>query len=200
MVDSHRALRAAATRSTLLRIARERFAEHGFDGVSAEALVQEAGLTRGALYHQFGGKEGLFDAVVAEIQAEVAVRILAAADMADSPWAGLVAGCRAFIEVCAEPGTRRILLVDAPAVLGWARWREIDAAHGLGLLKAGLGAAVASGDLAARPVDPLAHLLSGAMNEAVLWIAGEADPLAATVAATAALEDLLVGLRRSGRD
>lgn len=193
MATNRQEQRTQITRERFLDAARELFAARGFDAVSQEELVRHVGLTRGALYHQFGGKEGLFDALYDQMQQEIAARIAAAADALGAR-AALHAGCRAFLIACADPATQRVVLRDAPRVLGWERWREVDARHGLGTLKEGLRAVVASGDLAPQPVDPLAHLLSGAMNEAAMWIARAPDPDAALREAIAALDGILDGL------
>lgn len=188
-------LRTAATRERLVAVARPLFAERGFEAVPAEEIVERAGLTRGALYHHFGGKAGLFDAVHEALHRDVGARIERAAARARGPWAALVAGCQAFLDACTDPEVQRVVLLDAPAVLGWERWRAVDAAHGLGLLKAGLREAMAAGEIRRQPVDPLAHLLSGAMNEAGMWIARAPDPGRARREADAALRTMLGALR-----
>jgi AcrR family transcriptional regulator len=188
-------IRSAATREKLVGVARALFAERGFDAVAAEEIVERAGLTRGALYHHFGGKEGLFGAVHDALHRDIGERIERAAAGARGPWEALVAGCLAFLDACTDPEVQRIVLLDAPVVLGWEQWRAVDAAHGLGLLKDGLRGAMAAGDLAEQPVDPLAHLLSGAMNEAGMWIARAADPDRARQEADDALRALLGVLR-----
>jgi AcrR family transcriptional regulator len=188
-------LRSAATREKLISVARPLFAERGFDDVPAEEIVERAGLTRGALYHHFGGKAGLFDAVHEALHQDIGERIERAAGRAVGPWEALVAGCLAFLDACADPEVQRVVLLDAPVVLGWERWRAVDAAHGLGLLKAGLRDAMAAGELPAQPVDPLAHLLSGAMNEAGMWIARAANPKRARREADAALRAVLGAMR-----
>lgn len=192
-------LRSAATRERLIAVARPLFAERGFDAVPAEEIVERAGLTRGALYHHFGGKEGLFAAVHEALHRDIGERIERAAARARGPWEALVAGCLAFLDACADPEVQRVALLDAPAVLGWERWRAVDAAHGLGLLKAGLQDAMAAGELAERPVDALAHLLSGAMNEAGMWIARAANPKRARREADAALRGVLGAMRTAAR-
>ena len=191
--------RSLATREALVAAARPLFAGRGFDAVPAEEIVERAGLTRGALYHHFGGKPGLFDAVHETFHREIAGRIEAAAARARGPWDALVAGCRAFLDACADPDVQRVVLLDGPAVLGWERWRAVDAAHGLGLLTAGLREAVAAGELPTQPVEPLAHLLSGAMNEAGMWMARAPDPRRARREADAALRGVLEAMRRAHR-
>lgn len=200
---SRHEIRTEATRTALLEAARWLFTERGFGGVTAEELVREAGMTRGALYHHFGGKgvlggkEGLFAALYEQVQREIAVQILRAARDEADPWSALRAGCHAFLGVCVDPTVRQVVLLDAPAVLGWEHWREVDARHGLGLLKEGLREAMEAGAIREQPVDPVAHLLVGAMNEAGMWIARSTEPEAALGQARSALDDLLEGLRPS---
>lgn len=184
------------TMRRLIGVARAHFAEHGYAQSAAEAIVQQAGVTRGALYHHFGSKAGLFGAVVADLQREVAGRVAAASAAAGAdPWAQLLAGCRAFMQASLEPAARRILLLDGPAVIGWDAWRELDAANAMRLLEEGLRELAAAGVIALASPPAATHLLSGAMNEAVLWIARSPDPDRALAEAAATLEQLLAGLR-----
>ncbi|MGV9316350.1 TetR/AcrR family transcriptional regulator [Streptomyces sp. NPDC003691] len=189
------ARRSQATRAALVTAARRLFAEHGYAGVGTEEIVRAAGVTRGALYHQFRDKTDLFDAVVQAVEAEVTHRIATHA-MADAPdpVGALRAGARAFLDAFAEPDVERILLLDAPGVLGWPRWREIGQEHGLGLITATLERAAETGALDARPAAPLAHLLLGALDEAALKVAHSEDPAATRAEMTAALDRLLEGL------
>ncbi len=146
----------------------------GFGKVSTPAIAAAANVTRGALYHHFADKRALFSAVVAEVAAEIAEFIDAAAlPYADDPIEAVVVGSRAFVTACDDPETRQIFLLDAPAVLGWNAWRAIDAVHGLGSLKGGLDACARAGRLAEDDIDGVAHLVSGALNEAVFVLASE---------------------------
>ena len=196
-------LRTEVTRGKLLGSARRLFTQRGFGGVTAEELVRDAGLTRGALYHHFGGrgvlggKEGLFAALYEEVQREVAAGILEAAEGQRDPWLALRAGCHAFLDACVDPTVRRVVLLDAPSVVGWDYWREVDARHGLGLLKEGLREAMEAGVVRDQPVDPVAHLLLGAMNEAAMWIARSGEPETALRQAGGSLDEILGGLHVS---
>ncbi|MFI2209169.1 TetR/AcrR family transcriptional regulator [Streptomyces sp. NPDC020141] len=191
--------RSRATREALVTAARGLFAERGYAGVGTEEIVRAAGVSRGALYHQFRDKSDLFDATVQTIEAELTERI---ADQvmgaADDPVQALKEGARAFLHAFAEPDVERILLLDAPGVLGWRRWREIGQEHGLGVIAKTLEAAMASGALAARPVAPLAHVLLGALDEAALVVAHSDDPAATRAQMADTLEDLLDGLLAGG--
>lgn len=164
------------TRQALLRESRHLFATHGYGAVGLSQIVQAAGVTKGALYHHFGSKADVFRAVLSQVQGEVAEKVVAAAEAHDDPWTQLTAGCRAFLAASTDPRIQRIMLVDGPAVLGWHEWRAMDEAASARHLAEALAALIDGGVIAAQPVVPLAHLLSGAMNEAALWLATSADP------------------------
>ncbi|MCW2989015.1 MAG: transcriptional regulator, TetR family [Solirubrobacterales bacterium] len=173
------AARAEATRGALIAAARRLFTERGYEEVGAEEIVRAAGVTRGALYHHFGGKSGLLDAAYEELEAESTervARIVLGSDL-HSPLQAMKAGVEAFLDECAKPELRQIALQDAPAVLGWDRWREIGAANGLGLIEASLAAAIEAGEIRELPVKPMAHLLLGALDEAAMLVARTDDPI-----------------------
>jgi AcrR family transcriptional regulator len=153
-------------------------------------------VTRGALYHQFRDKADLFAAVAETAQAEVADRITkgAQSDGLVDPMTALHAGVRRFLEACADPAVERILLLDGPAVLGWQAWRDLADSYGLGLLQHALQAAIDAGAITSQPIEPLAHVLIGALDECALYVARTADPAAARDQCTAVLEQLLDGL------
>jgi AcrR family transcriptional regulator len=171
--------RAEATRKALVAAGRELFAERGYDDVGAEEIVRAAGLTRGALYHHFpSGKRGLLEAAYEQVEAESTervARVVLDSEM-HSPLAAMKAGVAAFLDECAEPSFQRIALHDAPAVLGWDRWREISASNGLGLIEASLIAAIEAGEMRPLPVRPTAHLLLGALDEAAMLLVRSSDP------------------------
>jgi AcrR family transcriptional regulator len=172
------AARAGATRGALITAARRLFTERGYDGVGTEEIVRAAGVTRGALYHHFGGKRELLDAAYEQLEAESTARVarVVLGSELESPLQAMKAGIAAFLDECAEPELRQIALHDAPAVLGWERWREIGAANGLGLIEASLGAAIEAGEIRPLPVKPMAHLLLGALDEAAMLVARSDDP------------------------
>ena len=169
--------RTQKSRQALTAAAMRLFAEQGFAATSTEAVLAAAGLTRGELYHHFKDKRDLFDAVCQRLHAETAAALLEAAEAQPDPVDGLIAGCLTFVDQVARPEARRILLIDGPSVLGWARWNEIDRAHGFGLLVAGVREAVEAGALAGDP-EVIAHLLNGGLNQGVVWAAQSADPTA----------------------
>src|SRR3954463_9680147 len=170
--------RTESTREALLAAARQLFTERGYDDVGTEQIVRAAGVTRGALYHHYGDKASLLEAVYNRIEAESTervARIVLGSDL-HSPLAAMKAGIAAFLDECAEPELRQIALHDAPAVLGWDRWREIGAANGLGLIEASLAATIEAGEIRPVPVKPTAHLLMGALDEAAMLLARDGRP------------------------
>jgi AcrR family transcriptional regulator len=185
-----------ATRAKLVSVARDLFAKRGYAEVGTEEIVRSAQVTRGALYHHFEDKRDLFRAVHEQVEKELAEQIGAALDPAHPPLEMLAAGMRTFLDACeSDPAVRQIALLDAPAVLGWREWREVDAKYGMGLVVFGLRAAMDSGTLESQPVEPLAHIVLGALGEAALMIADADDPQAARREVEGPLLAFLEGLR-----
>jgi AcrR family transcriptional regulator len=186
--------RSAATRDALLAAARPLFADHGFAGVATEAIVSAAEVTRGALYHHFADKTELFAAVFELVEDEatqrVAAAVLASADAGETdPIELMVRGGRAWLTVGVE--VHRIVLVDAPAVLGWTRWRETCLRYALGLVEGMIVSGIEAGRIAPQPSRPLAHVLLGASDEAVLYVAQSPYPETAEQEMAGALEALI---------
>ena len=186
--------RSATTRAALLAAARELFTEFGFAGAGREEIAERAGVTRGALYHHFDNKQQLFLAVVEALEAELTEHIAMAAMVGVTAREQLQLGCQAFLDTAMDPAVRRIVLLDAPAVLGWQAWRELDERFGLGLVKEALDHAMAEGSIAEQPIDPLAHMLLAALNEAAMLVALADDPASARAEVGAAVERLLTRL------
>jgi len=185
-------LRSEATRRQLVTAARALFGARGYADVGTEEIVRAAGVTRGALYHQFRDKADLFAAVAEQVEAEITERIAAgAAEAAAGPLDALRAGARLFLDACAEPDVERIILLDAPSVLGWEAWRDLAARYGLGLVQLALQAAMDAGAIVQQPVVPLAHVLIGALDECALYIARAEDPAAAREQCAAIFDRIL---------
>ena len=187
--------RAALTRAKLMEAARRLFARDGFAGTGTEAILAAAGVTRGALYHHFRDKADLFEAVCREMHEDAVADIERAVAGVDDPIAALEAGALAWIDAMVRPDVRRVLAIEAPGVLGWARWNALDRQHGYGLLRDGVEAAIAADALEADD-DPedLAVLLNGAMNAAILW-AGATDSEDRIARMRAAVLNLIRALR-----
>ena len=183
-VRTTKAEQSEATRAALIGAGRRLFAERGYGAVATEEIVREAGVTRGALYHHFAGKEELFAAVYEEVEADLVAELGQMATEAADPLDALHLGAAAFLEACRRPEVQRITLIDAPSVLGWERWREIGLKYGFGLIEEVLRAGMEQGVIEAQPLRPLTHLLLGAMDEAAMLVArSDDDELRAQVAA-----------------
>ena len=193
MTKTKHDLRSEATRRRLVTAARTLFGDRGYADVGTEEIVRAAGVTRGALYHQFRDKADLFAAVAEQVEAEIAERIAAVtvAGAAADPVGALRMGARLFLDACAEPEVERIILLDAPAVLGWQAWRDLAGRYGLGLVQRALQTAMDVGAIVPQPVAPLAHVLTGALNECALYIARAEDPPAAREQCTAIFDRIL---------
>jgi AcrR family transcriptional regulator len=195
MAVGRREAEARATREALIVAARELFTERGYAAVGTEQIVARANVTRGALYHHFEDKRDLFRAVFERVEEELVTRIAAKMKAVDDPWELMLAGVAAFLDACDQPAVKQISLTDAPAVLGWSEWREIDNRHGLGLTRAGLQGAVEAGVLRPIPVDAMAHLFVAALSEAAFVIAHAKHPRKARAEVDEALLGLIEGLR-----
>jgi AcrR family transcriptional regulator len=183
--------RGEATRGQLIAIARRLFADRGYEDTSIEAVLKEAGVSRGSLYHHFASKEALFEAVAEDVETSVGEQTLAAAGGSDGPVAALRAGFLAWIRLAGDPVVRRILLIDAPSVLGWERWRAMEEQHALGLIRAVLQVIAEEGKLQQELVGTLAHVLLASVNEVALLVARSEDQEAAMQAGTDAIDELL---------
>jgi AcrR family transcriptional regulator len=174
-VKSRQAENSATTRAALLRIARRFFAERGYADTATEEIVRRARVTRGALYHHFKDKQDLFRAVLHEEQSKLAAKCTQAAAQESDPWRALMTANEAFLEACLDPAVQQIVLIDAPAVLGAEGFRQSDESYYLAGLKAAIEAAIAAGIIEKQPVESLAHMLMGSMNEAARLIAQASD-------------------------
>jgi len=188
--------RSAATRAALIDAARPLFAASGFSAVGTEAIVRAAGVTRGAMYHQFSDKTELFAAVFEAVEAEMTRRIDVAVGESglSDPIALMKLGAATWLDACAEPQVQRIVLIEAPAVLGWERWREISLRYGMGLVQSLVDYAISVGRVAAQPAEPLSHVLIGALDEAALYLARAEDPERARREIGAVLDHLIDSL------
>jgi AcrR family transcriptional regulator len=188
--------RSEATRGALVRAGRELFGSRGYGGVGTEEIVARAGVTRGALYHQFADKQDLFRAVLEAMEQEVIGRV---AEQAVAGASGAEEVLRraigAWLDICEDPEVNRIMLLEAPGVLGWEEWRAIGERFGLGTTMALLEAAMDEGAIARQPTRPLAHVMIGAMDEAALYVARSEDRATARSEMDGVLGRLLKGLR-----
>ena len=190
-----KAEQADATRTALRAAARQLFTERGYAATSTTEIVERAGVTRGALYHHFAAKDELFRAVFEQLEGEVTKHVAQEALTSADPLEQLRRGTRAYLDACIDPAVQRVVLLDGPSVLGWETWQEIEQRYGYGLVLAGVEAAIAAGLISAQPVEPLAHVLFGALTEAGMVVARADQPRTARADMEAAMDRLLDGLR-----
>ena len=188
--------RSEQTSAQLIAIARKLFSTRGYADTSLEEIVLKAGMTRGALYHHFEGKKGIFSAVFENALTEIANRVALAEKGQRSIWEKFISCTYAFFEACLDSDLQRIVLIDGPAVLGWDVWRRIDEAKTLDILRSHLKELLDRGIIKPLPLEPLTHLISGAVNETVLWIAGSEDPKKAFDQAWSTINAILGSLRK----
>ncbi len=180
-----------ATRARIVEIATGLFASAGYDATSTETVLAKGGISRGALYHHFKDKAALFEAVLETMEAAIAEKLRAASVGIADPIAAMRAGGDAWLALSRDPAVRQIVLIDAPAVLGWQKWREIDSRFGFGLIKAGLKNLSKAGRLPGEMIEPLAHVLLASMMELGLVVARADKPIAAMKSSRAALHQLI---------
>lgn len=184
-----RLAKGQSTREHLLAAARELFARDGYDATSIEVVLRRSGVSRGSLYHHFPDKKALFEAVVHRLQAEVIESTIKAAKGSADGVEALKVGCIACVKLARhDPRASRILLIDAPSVIGWARWRQIDEEYGFGVVKAGLRAAAKRNLLPEPMIEATAHILLAALNELALLIVMSRDKRKTEREALAALD------------
>ena len=178
----------------MISVATELFAAHGYEATAIPAVLQAAGVSRGALYHHFESKEALFEAVLESVEAGVMARVTRSAAAARNPLDGLRRGCDAYLALCREPKVRQISLVDAPVVVGWQRWREIDEQHAFGLVKGAIAAIAADGRLKPELVDVVAHIVLASLVEVALLVARADESRLPIRRGQEAIDELLTAL------
>ncbi len=159
------------TKALILATAEELFASRGYTATSTKQVADEAGLTRGAVYFHFSDKKDLFRAVFEQLELRLMERLAAGALGSTSAWDVLVAGCRVYLDACLEESFSRTVLLDAPSVLGWDEWRELEDQYALGAMKSTIEACIAEGSVHKRPVSPMAQMLLACLTEAGMLIA-----------------------------
>jgi AcrR family transcriptional regulator len=182
------------TRAALVDAARGLFGEQGFADTSTDEVVARAGVTKGALYHHFRGKDDLFRAVFEQVQREVSDQAVVEFLGPDS-WDALVRGCDLWVRAHLDASVRRIVMQDARAVLGADEVREVENRYGAVALRGALRKAMHAGVLERQPLRPLALLLMGALSEGCFYIADESDPAAAQLEVAALIRQMLSAFR-----
>jgi AcrR family transcriptional regulator len=187
--------RRAATTEAILTAARRLFGTQGFAATTMDDIAEGARVAKGAVYHHFKTKEAVFEAVFDQVSRDLVGEIDRAARIEKDVLAVMVAGTQHYFAATAKGPTGQIILRDGPAVLGWERWREIDAQHFGGKMPRGLAVAMDAGLIARQPIEPLARLLLGAVTEAAVACAGRADIANAGAEYARAFKSLIEALR-----
>jgi AcrR family transcriptional regulator len=188
--------RSAATRQALITAARRLWGERGYAEVGTPEIAEAAGVTRGAMYHQYADKAALFRAVIEAMDVEIIerIKVTAAAARPETPADTIHAMANAWLDIAAEPEVRRLMLVDGPSVIGWAEYREMSQAGSVEAAEQLLNAAIEAGQLRPQPVRPLALVLLGAFEEAAMYLARAEDPARAREEVRAVIRDLIDGV------
>jgi AcrR family transcriptional regulator len=191
--------RSAATQQALQTAARRLWGERGYAAVGTPEIAEAAGVTRGAMYHQYADKTALFVAVLEAVEAEVIDRLVATVGASRPSTAAetLHAAADAWLDIAGEAEVRQLVLLDAPSVLGWAGFREISLRYGLGLTEQLLQAAIEAGEVAPQPVRALATVMIGALDEAAMSIANAEDPAREQADVRVVVHTLIDGLLRA---
>jgi AcrR family transcriptional regulator len=187
--------RRAATTEAILKAGRRLFGERGFAATTIDDIANAAQVAKGAVYHHFATKEAVFEAVFDSVSRDLVADIERATRTESDVLAAMVAGTQHYFAACAKGATCQIILRDGPAVLGWERWREIDAEHFGGKFPRALAVAMDAGLIARQPIEPLSRLLLGAVTEAAVACAGRQDVLKAGGEYSRAFKSLLEALR-----
>ena len=187
--------RTEATRGKLVATARRLFAEKGFAATSTEEILGEAAVSRGALYHHFASKTDLFRAAFEAVEDDLTAQILAAAAGSGEtdPLRILELGFDAFLDQCVNPEVQRIVMLDGPTVLGWDTWHELDERYAFGTIKTVLSVAAQTGRIDEATVEPLSHLLVGAIMQAGMVVARAEDPAVAKQAMSETFAQIVSG-------
>ena len=195
-VPGKRAAQGRATRGQLIEVATGLFAEHGYDGTSIEAVLTAAGVSRGALYHHFAGKEALFTAVLEALSERIIAQQTEIISGCTDPVDALRTAALGWIDMAGDPVIQRIMLVDAPSVLGWEQWRAMDEGRTVSAMRHMLQAVSDTGRLPGDLVGPFAHMILAALDEAALVVARAPDSRVAVAEERQAVEEFLARLLR----
>jgi len=186
-----RAAQGRATREQLIEVATRLFADRGYEDTSIEAVLTAAGVSRGALYHHFAGKDALFEAVVESIENGITTALATEVSAAPDAVAMVHAAALAWIDLAADPVIQRVILTDAPSVLGFERWRALNDKYAVDATRAMLQRVADDGRLAPDLVTSFAHMILGALDEMALLVARAADREAAVADGKAAVREFL---------
>jgi len=186
-----------STRQALVDSALDLFTKRGYAGTSLDTIVKRARVTKGALYHHFSGKQALFEAVFDRVERRALEQLAAVVDGDGTAWDRAMAGVKAYVRVCLEPAYQRIVIHEAPVVMGWERWREAEEQFSYGLVRATVEGLVDAGEIEPLPVEVTARVLFGALSAGAEAIASSAEPKKAAAEVTTTIVAVMEGMRRN---
>ena len=186
-----------STRQALVDSGQDLFTKRGYAGTSLEAIVKRARVTKGALYHHFSGKQALFEAAFDQVETSAMNKLTEAVAGKGTAWDRALEGIQAYVGVCLEPAYQRIVIHEAPVVMGWERWREAEEHFSYGLVRATVEALIDAGEMAALPVEVTARILFGALSAGAETIASAADSKKAAAEVRKTIVAVMEGMRRN---
>jgi AcrR family transcriptional regulator len=195
-VRSRRHEYSEATRQALVDSAVELFTERGYAGTSLDEIARRARVTKGALYHHFSGKQALFEAAFDAVETGVVATFAEVVSATAEPWDAVHAGLDTYLKVCLEPSFQRIVVHEAPVVMGWERWRECEEKYTFGIVRSALELLVRADEIDELPFEELSRIVFGALSAGAMVIAGAADQRKASADVGRVIERVLAGLRR----
>ncbi len=189
-----------STRQALVDSALDLFTKRGYAGTSLDAIVKRARVTKGALYHHFSGKQALFEAAFDLVETRAMNRLTEVVAGEGTAWERAMAGIQAFVRVCLEPSYQRIVIHEAPVVMGWERWREAEERFSYGLVRGTVESLIDAGEVGPLPVEVTARILFGALSAGAEAIASSADPKRAATEVTTTIVAVMEGMRRNASE
>ncbi len=186
-----------STRQALVDSALSLFTKRGYSATSLDAIVKNARVTKGALYHHFSGKQALFEAAFDQVETGAIGKLATVVDGEGSAWDRAMAGIHAYVSVCLEPAYQRIVIHEAPVVMGWERWREAEEHFSYGLVRATVESLIESGEIEQLPVEVTARVLFGALQAGAETIASAPDPKKTAADVTKTITAVMTGMRRA---
>lgn len=196
MMRSRRADYSESTKQALVDSATDLFTKHGYAATSLDAIVKRARVTKGALYHHFSGKQALFEAAFNQVETKTMAQLTKAIDGDGSPWERALDGVQEYIKVCLDPTYQRLVIREAPVVMGIERWREAEEQFSYGIVKSVLEDLIEAGELSNVPVEVTARMMFAALSAGANIIAEASDSKKASAEVFTALINMIEGHRR----
>ncbi|RSM70312.1 TetR/AcrR family transcriptional regulator [Kibdelosporangium aridum] len=193
---SRRADYSESTKQALVDSASDLFTKNGYAATSLDAIVKRARVTKGALYHHFSGKQALFEAAFHQVETQAMAQLTKAIDGDGSPWERALDGVQEYIKVCLDPTYQRLVIREAPVVMGYERWRECEERYSFGIVRSVLESLIEAGELGDVPIEVTARMMFASLAAGAQIIAEAGDPKKASAEVFTALIHMIEGIRR----